>query len=305
MLMLSSSRALGAPLKDAQLDPATLTQGGILADAEGKLRNAFNAIGRVSLRGGGVDGRLIAEYQHARAAFADAVQVWRTAHNQTPVGERNDPNEVMQLPPEIGVGTAGFGAASPSSTFVPLSQIMVKYGPPGQERTAGLGAVLQDPYFMYAQQGLGIGPLGFVLLTVLIVGATVAIVSALISDSDKAVIARQDAIRAQALAGAIDRAMQSMESMQVACMGSSTDPAVRDQCTKAATQAVLDSIGLIQSSPGFQPTAPDSGPSGWMILGGVAILAALGVAGVFVYRRLSTDDGAAMAGRRRRRSRRR
>jgi hypothetical protein len=272
-----------------QPDPATLTIGNILADAESKLKQAFNKFQllSVSAPNGQIDAGVLARYGAARDAFVQSAQAWADARNQTPKDQLPDPDAQPTFPPEIGVlSTSGFGAAGPG-TPIPFSQIVVKYGPVGQQKVSGLAASLYDPYFAryYARpatNGLGGWPL-LILIGVAIVGATVILVTKFVTAERGSVeVARSDAERSNALSAQTQQELRTLSDLSVKCIGTSTDPTVAQGCINSAQTAVRD---VLAHTP---TTQPSSGPSGGGVLafvGVVALVALVSIGGYMIYKR--------------------
>jgi len=279
-------RALG---QTDQPDPATLGIGNILADAESKLKRAFNQFQLLSVTAphGQIDSGVLSRYTAARDAFVQSVDAWKRAREQTPKSELPDPDALPTYPPEMTIASAGFGAVLPPGHAVPISQIVVKYGPVGQQKIAGLGASVYDPYFAGyyaspAQNGLGGWPL-LILIGVAIIGATVILVTKFVTAERGSVeVARSDAERAQALSAQTQQELGTLSDLSIMCIGTSTDSTVKQNCINSAQQAVQTTL---LTTPQTQPSSGSSNTGVLAFIGILMLLAGLGVGGYFIYRR--------------------
>lgn len=282
MFTVQLARAFGqAPdVPIPQLDPTVLSIGNTLSQVESNLKQMFNAlqIASVAAPQQKIATEIVTAYQTARASFAASVQVWIDGYNQTPQDQRNpdDPTAAPILPPDISVLTAGLGRAGLADGILP-SQIVVKYGPVGGEKVSGLAASYYDPYFAYAYSG----PAGFgaptaviVLIGLLIVGATVAIITGLLTkESDAAKIARADADRQASVTTGMGKILDARNALIIACIAGKTDTKTIDACTNAADSGAVQQLQALQVKP--SATGADSTKllTGLGILAGVVVIA--------------------------------
>lgn len=306
MFTVQLARAFGQtdPVPVPQVDPTVLSIGNTLAQVESNLKQSFNAlqIASVAAPNQKIGTEIITAYQTARSAFAAAVQVWIDGYNQTPQDQRNpdDPTATPVLPPDISVLSGGLGRANLADGILP-SQIVVRYGPVGGEKVAGLAASFYDPYFAYAYSG----PAGFgaptaviVLIGLLIVGATAAIVTGLLTrESDAAKIARADADRQESVSKGMGKILEARNTLIIACIAGKTDTKTIDACTNAADTGAVQQLQALQVKP--SATGADSTRllTGFGILAGITVLVG---GGYLIYRNSQKSSQQPRTSRRRR-----
>jgi hypothetical protein len=274
-----------------QLDTNVVSIGGTLAQAESNLKAAFNALQTASVAAPQqtIAPEIIQAYTTARNGFAASVKVWIDGYNQTPEDQRNpdDPKAQPVLPPEIGVltssGFAGFGAV-PAKGVLP-SQLIVKYGPVGREKTSGLAASYYDPHFAFAEpynNGLGAIPVLIIIGLALLAGTIIAVTALLTKESDQAKIARADADRQASVSDTAMKALQQRRDLILSCVGTQTgDPAKLATCTAAADQGA---IPFLQALPKITPSGPSGTSSVLATIGVIAVIGVLVGGGYMIYR---------------------
>jgi len=300
MLTVQLARAFGQTpdVPVPQLDTNVVSIGSTLSQAESNLKEAFNAlqVASVAAPNQTIAPEIIQAYTDARNGFAASVKVWIDGYNNTPVDQRNpdDPNAQPVLPPEIGVitssGFAGFGAI-PTKGVLP-SQLIVKYGPIGREKTSGLAASFYDPSFAYAYSGnagLGIAPVLIIIGLALLAGTIIAVTALLTKESDAAKIARADADRQIAVSDAANKALQQRRDLILACVGQNVGDATKlAACTAAADQGA---IPLLKALPQITPSSPGTTSGILATVGVIAILGVLGGGAYLIYRHGQRSSG--------------
>jgi hypothetical protein len=307
MFTVQLARAFGqTDVPVPQLDPTVLSIGNTLAQVESNLKQMFNAlqIASVAAPNQKIGTEIITTYQTQRAAFAASVQVWIDGYNQTPQDQRNpdDPTAAPILPPDISVLTAGLGRHGLADGILP-SQIVVKYGPIGAEKVSGLAASFYDPYFAYAYSGastsagLGVSPIVLVLIGLAIVGGVIVAVSAILKESNAAIIARADADRQIANSDAAVKIISKRADTLIECIRGTTDQARLSACTAAADSKALQEILSIAK------IQPSTGPKsiGFLTAAGIMIgVAVIAGGGYLIYRNSQRDGHQPRASRMRR-----
>jgi len=197
------------------------------------------------------------------------------------------------FPPEIGVAqqTTGWGGWGVTLTVptrpVPISQITVKYGPVGHEKTGTLAGALHDGEitdYISMPSGLGAFPIVAFLIGLAITAATVILVTVAVTrDRGKVELARADAERQQALANINLKAFEALTNLATKCIGDSKDPAIHQKCIEQANAAAVAVLKGVASTA-IEPTKPPGSVGFFTIMGIIVGVAVVGAGGYMLYR---------------------
>jgi hypothetical protein len=276
-----------APDEEAQV-PRLADKATTLSQQEAHLRKTFADLlpDLVALQNAGatlppvfVD--LLQRYNGAQATFMQAAGVWLQARAQTPKDLLPDPAAQPIAIPTFELPAAGFSGLA----AIPAQAIKIKYGIIGKEVSTPLAGYLNSPfagYFSGTQLGLPPGFIYAVVVGLAIVGATIVLVARYTKTSDTAAANIAATELAKSRTEEVKSDNDLYRSTRDACIGDSTDPAVRLKCVQAAA-AVLKAAK--EGRPTTKPIAPPSGLGVLSVIGAVTVLAIAGGVGYLLYKR--------------------
>ncbi len=177
---------------------------------------------------------------------------------------------------------SGSGGALGAAAEVPASQIVVTYGPEGQERAMALG----DPRAAsLGLRGPGAEGLGNPLLVVIVflgIGFVVLAVALLIREWKRAEVEanRARAREAEAHFKQVRVVTNNLVKLYTACIGNSTDNAHRIKCMDSAHKGVKAAIDALPKTKG-----PSLGRGFFGTLGLIVFTGGLVYGGYYLYKR--------------------
>jgi hypothetical protein len=218
----------------------------------------------------------------------EAARVWLQARNNTPASDLPDPDAQPIAIPTFDLPSSGFGMFG--AVKIPANTIKIRHGIVGKEISTSLSAYKSSAfagYFVPSQLGgqLGAFPVValFWLLGVAIVSVCVVlVVQALMRDNAINIANRTISDQARARVEEVKRDADLFASTRDACIGNTTDQAVRFKCIEAANDALAMAKG---GRPEIQRPVTKSTVGILTALGVLVVLGTAGGVGYVIYKR--------------------
>ena len=283
MLTVTNSGGFGGfgatPAELGQV-PALAATGQSLADSETRLRNSFGrlllvleALQTANKTVPPAFTALMQKFNVAQQAYTEAANFWLIARAGTDKAQLPDPASVPQEVPKFDLPANGFGAA------LRPSAVGIIYGDWGNTRRVALGEYM--PYH-YAN-GFGAFPIVAIFIIALVAITGAVIISVFGKSQAAADIAANQAATAKALArqAEVESDERALSNIINTCVGQSTDPTRRFECTELALQKFPD----VQAGRPSGDVPGTTKSSVFAVIGVIAVLSVAGTAGYLLFRR--------------------
>jgi hypothetical protein len=291
-LQLGAGQVTATPAEEAQV-PQFTDRGLSLTQAETQLRTSFAKLlpDLIALQVANKDVPaemlvLMQAYNKAQATLMEAARVWLQARNNTPAADLPDPDAQPIAIPTFDLPSSGFGMFG--AVKIPANAIKIRHGIVGKEVSTSLNAYKSSAfagYFVPSQLGAFPVVALFWLLGVAIVSVCVVlVVQALTRDSAINFANRTISDQARARVEEVKRDADLFASTRDACIGNTTDQAVRFKCIEAASDALAVAKG---GRPEIK-TPITKGTVGILtVLGVLVVLGTASGVGYVIYKRRS------------------